>query len=101
MMTMISRSRRPVPAGAWGVAATAQWSLPDLMFALLMITGVIAAIVVGIETAVSNRPILTFVWCVIPALSITVVIALAYPFAHSLGVNLAPLQAVAEDLSAR
>jgi len=40
-------------------------------------------------------------WCLIPALSITVVIAFAFPFAHRIGVNLAPLQAVAEHLASR
>ena len=59
------------------------------------------ALVMGIMTASSTRPILMSVWAIVPALSITVVIALAFPFAHRIGVNLAPLQAVAENLAAR
>jgi len=39
--------------------------------------------------------------CLIPALSITVVIALAFPFAHRTGVHLAALQAVAERVASR
>jgi hypothetical protein len=41
------------------------------------------------------------VWCIIPALSITVVIALAFPFAGGIGVDLGPLQSVAQQLAVR
>ena len=80
------------------VAAVAKRTLPGVLAALLLITGVLVAIVMGITTVTSRRPVLFFVWCLIPALSITVVIALAYPFAHRIGVSLAPLQAVAQNL---
>ncbi|MDA0252861.1 MAG: hypothetical protein O3B27_12795 [Actinomycetota bacterium] len=81
------------------VAAVAKRTLPGVLAALLLITGVLVAIVMGITTVTTRRPVLFFVWCLIPALSITVVIALAYPFAHRIGVNLAPLQAVASVLN--
>jgi hypothetical protein len=80
------------------VAAVAKRTLPGVLAALLLMTGVLVAIVMGITTVTTRRPVLFFVWCLIPALSITVVIALAYPFAHRIGVNLAPLQAVASVL---
>ena len=81
------------------VAAVAKRTLPDVLAALLLITGILVAVVMGITTVTSRRPVLFFVWCLIPALSITVVIALAYPFAHRIGVNLAPLQSVAQQLA--
>lgn len=83
------------------VAAVAKRSLPEVLAALLLITGILVAVVMGITTVTSPRPALLFVWCVIPALSITVVIALAFPFAHRIGVNLAPVQTVAGQLAAR
>lgn len=83
------------------VSAVAQRSLPDVLVILLLITGVLVAAVIGIMTVTSRRPGLMYVWALIPALSITVVVALAFPFAHRIGVSTASLQAVAENLAAR
>ena len=61
------------------VSAVAQRCLPGLLAALLLISGALVAAVMGIRTVTSGMPVLFFVWCVIPALSITVVIALGIP----------------------
>ena len=90
-----------VGTNAATVAAVAKRTLPGVLAILLVVSGVLVALVMGIMTASSTRPILMYVWAIVPALSITVVIALAFPFAHRIGVNLAPLQAVAENLAAR
>ncbi|MBJ7401668.1 hypothetical protein [Mycolicibacterium sp.] len=82
------------------VSAVAQRSLPGVLTTLLLTSGVLVAVVMGIMTVTSRRPALMYVWALVPALSITVVIALAFPFAHGIGVNLAPLQAVAGNLVA-
>ena len=83
------------------MAAVAKRALPGILAILLVVTGVLVAVVMGIMTVSTSRPILMYVWALVPALSITVVIALAFPFAHRIGVNLAPLQAVAENIAAR
>lgn len=82
------------------VSAVAQRSLPGVLTTLLLTSGVLVAVVMGIMTVTSRRPALMYVWALVPALSLTVVIALAFPFAHGIGVNLAPLQAVAGNLVA-
>ena len=80
------------------VSAVAKRTIPGMLAVLLVVSGVLVAAVMGITTVKSHRPFLMFVWCLIPALSITVVIALAFPFAHLIGVNLAPLQMVSQRL---
>lgn len=80
------------------VSAVAQRSLPGRLAALLLVTGVLVAGVMGITTVNAHYPVLMFVWCLIPALSITVVVTLAFPFA---GVKMAPLTSVAQQLVVR
>jgi len=85
------------------VAAVANRGLPRPLAVLLMIVAVLVTAVMGVTTVKSGRPSMVFVylWCLIPALSLTVVWALAYPFALRSGMTIAPLQAVAEDLGTR
>jgi len=83
------------------VSAVAQRALPGVLAVLLMITGVLVAVETGIATLTSKRPVVFLVWGLIPALSISVVLALAFPFAPRIGVSLAPLHTVAENLTAR
>jgi len=80
------------------VSAVAVRAIPRPLAALLVVVAVLGCVVVGITTLPYRRPILAFFWCAIPALSITVVLALAYPFALRSGVTLAPLQAVSANL---
>ncbi|CAB4343668.1 unannotated protein [freshwater metagenome] len=81
------------------VSAVAHRTLPDLLAILLLVTGLLVAGVMGVSTVTARHPVLMLVWCVIPALSITVVVALAFPFASGIGVDLAPLQSVAQQLA--
>lgn len=80
------------------VSAVASRAIPRPLVTLLGVVGVLACIVVGITTVSYRRPTLALLWCVIPAMSITVVLSLAYPFALRSGVTLAPLQAIARNL---
>ncbi len=82
------------------VAAVANRALPGPLAALLLVVAVLVTIVMGISTVNKGRTSMLFVyvWCLIPALSLTVVMALAYPFALRSGVTLAPLRAVAHSL---
>lgn len=82
------------------VAAVANRGLPFPMVGLLFIVGVLSTIVLGITAVSYSRPSLTYIWCLIPAMSMTVVAALAYPFALRTGANLTAMQAVAAALSA-
>ena len=84
---------------AASVAVVANRSLPRPLAGLLMIVGVLSSILMGISTVIYRRPSLILVWCLIPAVSITTVLALAYPFATRSGGNLAPMQAVAAQLA--
>ena len=79
------------------VLAVASRAIPRPLAALLVVIALLGCVIVGITTVNYRRPLLTFLWCVIPALSIAVVLALAYPFALRSGATLAPLQAVANN----
>lgn len=83
------------------VAAVANRSLPRPLFVLLLIVAILVSAVMGVSTVTYGRPSMVFVyvWCLIPALSLTVVLALAFPFALRSGLPLAPLRAVAQQLS--
>ena len=88
-------------SSAAGVEVVASRALPRPLLGLLVIVGVLTSILMGITTVVYRKPSLIFVWCVIPAVSITTVMALAYPFAMRSGMTLAPIQTIAEQLTAR
>ncbi len=90
-----------IRTSAASVAAVANRGLPVPMVVLVFVVGVLSTIVLGITAVSYSRPSLTYIWCLIPAMSMTVVAALAYPFALRTGANLAALQAVAAALSAR
>lgn len=82
------------------VAAVASRELPQPLIALLFIVAVLVSVVMGVSTVTYGRPSLVFVWvwCLIPALSLTVVLALAQPFALRTGLTTAPLRAIAQQL---
>jgi len=85
------------------VSAVANRSLPLPLAALLLIVALVVTVIVGITTVTSGRAstIFIYIWCLIPALSLTVVLALAFPFAVRSGLTTAPLRAVAESLAGR
>ncbi len=98
--TLIAGASEVGRSGA-AVEAVANRALPRPLFSLLIVVGVLSSILMGISTVAYTRPSLMFLWCLIPAVSITTVLALAYPFATRSGVTLAPMQMVAEQLVAR
>ena len=82
------------------VAAVANRALPQPLMALLLLVAILVSASMGISTVTYGRRSMIFVgvWCLVPALSLTVVLALAYPFALRSGLTLAPLKAVAQHL---
>ena len=70
-------------SSAAAVSAVANRSLPRPLAALLFVVGVVVTVILGITTVTSGRSstIFIYIWCLIPALSLTVVLALAFPFA--------------------
>lgn len=97
---LISAASAVSTSGA-AVEAVANRALPRPLIILLMVVGVLSSILMGISTVSYSRPSLIFIWCLIPAVSITTVVALAYPFALRSGVTLAPMRTVAEQLASR
>ena len=81
-----------------GVEAVANRALPTPLGALIIVVGILTSIVMGVTTVTYERATLIYVWCLIPALSLTVVFALAYPFAIRSETNLAPLRTVAAQI---
>ena len=81
------------------VSAVSHRNLPPVVALLLLVTGVLVACVMGVSMVNSRHSALMFIWCAVPALSITVVIALEFPFAGGIAVNLEPLQSVAQQLA--
>ena len=90
-----------ISSASAAVEAVANRALPRPLAGLLVAVGVLSTIVMGVTTVVYRRPTMIYIWCLIPAMSITVVLALAYPFAVRSGSNLAPMRAVVEHLTAR
>lgn len=90
-------------SSAAAVAAVSNRGLPRPLAVLLLIVAILVTIVMALTTLASGRSSMVFVcvWCLIPALSLTVVWALAYPFALRSGMTLAPLRAVAQSLATR
>lgn len=90
-------------SSAASVSAVANRALPRPLAALLFVVAVLVTVILGITTVTSGRSsmIFIYIWCLIPALSLTVVLALAFPFALRSGMTIAPLQAVAQSLAAR
>lgn len=96
--TLISAAST-VSSSAAAVEAVGNRALPGPLAALLVVVGVLSSILMGISTVTYSRPSLIFLWCLIPAVSITTVVALAYPFGTRSGVNLLPMRTVAEQLA--
>lgn len=89
-----------VSTASAGVEAVANRALPVPLGVLVVVVGALASIVMGVTTVIYARPTLIYVWCIIPALSLAVVLALAYPFAIRSGANLDPLRTVAQQIAA-
>lgn len=97
------RAASEVISSSAAVAAVASRGLPRPLAVLLLIVGILVTALMGVTTVTSSRSSMVFVyvWCLIPAMSLTVVWALAYPFALRSGITVAPLRAVAQHLADR
>ena len=98
-VTSLVTAARTLGTESAAVSAVAQRSLPTLVGVLLMASGLILAVVMGVSTVNARHPALMLVWSLVPALSITVVIALSSPFSKGIGVSLAPMQTVSQQLN--
>lgn len=87
-------------SSAAAVSAVANRSLPRPLAVLLFVVAGLITIILGVTTVTSGRSsmIFIYIWCLIPALSLTVVLALAFPFALRSGMTIAPLRSVAQSL---
>lgn len=99
--TGLLSSASSLVSSAASVSAVANRAIPRPLVALLFIVGLLVTIILGISTVASGRASMMFIyiWCLIPALSLAVVLALAFPFALRSGMPLAPIRAVAQSLS--
>ncbi len=100
-VTSMVTAARALGTESAAVSAVAQRSLPTMVVVLLMVSGFLLAVVMGVSTVNARHPALMLVWSVVPALSITVVFALSSPFERGIGVSLAPMQTVSQQLNAR
>ena len=82
------------------VTAVAQRSLPPLLFGLLVAAGTLLAVAMGAAGAEVARPYLMYGWAFVSALGVTLIIALDVPFGGAIRVNMAPLVAVSDALTA-
>ncbi len=99
--TSLRASSSNLVSSAASVSAVAHRALPWPLAGLLAIVAVLVTAVMGTTTVTGGRPTMVFVyvWCLIPALSLTVVLALAFPFALRSGMTLAPLRVLADSLA--
>lgn len=98
VVTPLSSGLSALETASATVSAIANRGVPRPLATLVAVIGLLVCVIAGIATVTYSRPSLAFLWCVIPALSITVVLAVAYPFAVRSGASLAPLQVVAENI---
>lgn len=96
----LTRAASALVSSSAAVASVANRALPPALAALLFLVAVLVSAAMGISTVTYGRRSMVFVavWCLVPALSLTVVVALAYPFAVRSGLTVAPLRAVAQHL---
>jgi hypothetical protein len=81
------------------MVAVAQRSLPPLIIVLILLSGALLAIGMGVAAVPVNRPSLMYAWAFVAGLSLAMVLLLDFPFGGAIQVSLAPLDAVAQDLA--
>lgn len=98
--TTLTSSVSALASSSAAVAAVGSRSLPRPLGALLVVVGVVVTTMVGISTIARGRrtTVFIYVWCLIPAVSLGVVAALAFPFALRTGMPFASVRAVASQL---
>lgn len=96
----LSSSALKLVSSVTSVSAVASRKLPQPLIALLFVVAALVSVVMGVSTVTHGRPALVFVWvwCLIPALSLTVVLSLAYPFALRTGLTTESMRVVVQQL---
>lgn len=99
--TRLASAASNLVSSSASVASVGNRALPQALMALLLLVAILVSAAMGISTVTYGRRSMVFVavWCLVPALSLTVVLALAYPFALRSGLTVAPLRAVAQHLA--
>lgn len=80
------------------VTAAAQRSLPMILVALILLSGLLLAAAVGMSALTVERPYLMYAWAFIAAVSVAVVLMIDFPFGSGIGVNLGPLSVAASSI---
>jgi len=82
------------------MSAVAQRSLPPLMIGLLIASGALLAVAMGVSASQVIRPYLMYGWAFVSAIALTVILTLDVPFHGAIKVNLSPLARLADTLVA-
>ncbi len=82
------------------ITGIADRSMPPLIALLLVIAAMLLAGILGVSGASRNAPMLLVAWALVPAVALTVVFSLDHAFAGAVAVDLHPLQAALQDLTA-
>lgn len=82
------------------VAAVSQRSLPGLMTGLLVASGALLAVVMGVAAAEVVRPYLMYGWALVLAIAMALVLTLDVPFGGGIRVNMRPMVDVSDNLVA-
>ena len=80
------------------VTAVAQRSLPTILVALILLSGILLAATVGMSALTVERPFLMYAWAFMAAVSLAVVLMIDFPFGSGIGVNLGPLDVAAGSI---
>ncbi|MDQ1250238.1 MAG: hypothetical protein QG597_4617 [Actinomycetota bacterium] len=81
------------------MVAVAQRSLPPLLIVLILLSGALLAVGMGISAATVNKPTLMYAWAFVAGLSLAMVLLLDFPFGGAIEVSLAPLQSVQQSIA--
>jgi hypothetical protein len=80
------------------VTAVAQRSLPVILIVLIVFSGTLLAVTVGLSALTANPPYLMYAWALLAAVSVAVVLMLDFPFSGGITVNLGPLKVAADSI---
>jgi hypothetical protein len=80
------------------VTAVAQRSLPVILIALIVLSGTLLAVTVGMSALTVKPPYLMYAWAFLAAVSVAVVLMMDFPFSGGVTVNLGPLSVAADSI---
>jgi len=80
------------------VTAVAQRSLPVIVIMLVIMSGTLLAVTVGLSALTAKPPYLMYAWAFLAAVSVAVVLMLDFPFSGGITVNLGPLVVAAGSI---